>query len=97
MIELSGKMIIISFFVMFNIVTFFMMNIDKSKAKKGKWRISERNIFICALFFGATGIFAGMYVFRHKTKHWYFKVFIPLFIIINLFLLYIIFLYLGIV
>ncbi len=54
-------------------VTFVMYGIDKSKAKKGARRISERTL-LCLSFFllGAVGGLLGMEVFRHKTKHWYF-------------------------
>ena len=67
------------------------MYIDKNKAKKGKYRISEKAIFITALLLGAIGVYIGMYKFRHKTKHTLFTVGIPICIIINLFSIYLIF------
>ena len=54
------------------------MGADKSKAKRGAWRIPEKTFFIVSLLGGSLGTWAGMYVFRHKTKHWYFVIFIPL-------------------
>ena len=64
------------------------MKLDKNKAKKGKYRISEKAIFIVALFLGAIGVYIGMYKFRHKTKHLTFTVGIPVFILINTFTTY---------
>lgn len=64
------------------------MKIDKSKAKNGKYRISEKAIFIIALLLGGIGIYIGMYKFRHKTKHLSFTVGIPVCILINIFTIY---------
>lgn len=61
-----------------NLIGLFACGMDKYKAKKQKWRIPERTIFTIALFGGGLGIWAGMYLFRHKTRHWYFVVGIPL-------------------
>ncbi|MDD4601038.1 MAG: DUF1294 domain-containing protein [Negativicutes bacterium] len=62
--------------------------VDKHRAKSGKWRISEQTFFLIALAFGAAGILIGMYAFRHKTRHLYFVVGIPMVLIINLALVY---------
>ena len=61
-----------------NLLTFLLMGYDKRCAQKGRWRISEKALFISAALFGAVGGVIGMRVFRHKTKHWYFRVFFPL-------------------
>ena len=47
--------------------------IDKLKAKAGAWRVPEKTLFLVTALFGALGGTLGMKVFRHKTKHWYFK------------------------
>jgi uncharacterized membrane protein YsdA (DUF1294 family) len=60
-----------------NIISFVMMNVDKQKAQKGQWRISERSLFLLAIAGGSIGIYFGMRVFRHKTKHLSFKIGIP--------------------
>lgn len=52
-----------------NALGFALMGIDKRKAKCGRWRIRERTLLCVALFGGAAGVFAGMRVFRHKTRH----------------------------
>ena len=56
---------------------------DKRKAIKNEYRVSEKTLFYLALALGGVGIYTGMIVFRHKTKHMTFKVFIPLIIILN--------------
>ena len=54
---------------------------DKRKAIKGAWRIKESTLFAVALLGGALGTTCGMYWFRHKTKHWYFKIGFPVILI----------------
>lgn len=51
---------------------------DKRRARKKQWRVREKTFFLTALAGGGPGVWAGMYLFRHKTRHWYFVVFIPL-------------------
>jgi len=65
--------IILSYLVVINIVGFAVMGIDKWKAKHRAWRISEKMLFVVAIFGGSLGTTIGMYFFRHKTKHWYFR------------------------
>lgn len=76
------------YIIIVNSVSFLAMYIDKNKARKGKWRISEKNLFLLAFIFGSIGVFMGMQTFRHKTKHTKFKVGIPFVIIIQLYLVY---------
>ncbi len=67
-----------------NIVGFFIMGIDKAKARKHAWRISEAALFFVALIGGSLGTTLGMHIFRHKTKHWYFKWGMPLILIVQI-------------
>lgn len=60
-----------------NIVGFGAMGIDKRKAKKQKWRIPEARLFLLAAIGGSLGSWAGMYAFRHKTKHRKFVIGMP--------------------
>lgn len=76
------------YIVLINIIGFLVIYIDKNKAKKGSYRISEKTIFIIAVVLGAIGIYIGMYKFRHKTKHTSFTVGIPVCIVINIFTVY---------
>ena len=55
-----------------NVVTFTVYGIDKSKARRGAWRIPEKTLFLLPLLGGSVGALLGMKAFRHKTKHWYF-------------------------
>ena len=61
-------------FGVLSVITFFMYGIDKFKAQRGKWRISEKALLISSFIGGAVGGFLAMQLFRHKTKHWYFNV-----------------------
>lgn len=55
-----------------SIIALIMYKIDKAKAVKGKWRISEKALLCIGFFGGSIGAILGMKLFRHKTKHWYF-------------------------
>lgn len=59
---------IIIYFIIINVIGFLVMYIDKQKAKKGKWRIPEKTLFIITALGGWIGTIAGMYLFRHKTQ-----------------------------
>ena len=61
-----------------SVFLFAMMGLDKGKARRGKWRVSEKTLFVFALFGGALGGTAGMFLFRHKTRHWTFRLLFPL-------------------
>ena len=60
-----------------NVIGYVVMGIDKQRAIRGAWRISEASLFLTALLGGALGCTIGMQRFRHKTKHWYFKYGMP--------------------
>ena len=64
-----------------NVVAFTLMGIDKRRARRGAWRISERALFMTTACFGGLGGVLGMKVFHHKTQHWYFRVFFPLLLV----------------
>ena len=66
--------ILVIVFGILSVITFFMYGIDKFKAQRGKWRISEKALLISSFVGGAVGGFLAMQLFRHKTKHWYFNV-----------------------
>ncbi len=74
---------LIVWLVIINIVAFAMFGADKKRAQKGKWRISEKALFLSALLGGSLGALLGMQVFRHKTKHWYFRFGIPLILLLQ--------------
>ena len=64
-----------------NIVSFFLYGIDKYKAKKNKWRISEATLLMIAVIGGSIGAWVGMRLWHHKTMHKKFKYGIPVIII----------------
>ncbi|MCM3116680.1 DUF1294 domain-containing protein [Neobacillus sp. MER 74] len=77
------------------LAVYFIMNMaglvimweDKRRAKKHEYRISERTLWLVALFGGAVGTTAGMQLYRHKTKHTSFKIGFPVLAVIELVLL----------
>ena len=70
-----------------NLISFFLMGHDKRFARQGNWRVSEKTLFLAAVCFGGLGGVLGMKVFHHKTKHWYFKVFFPVLLVMQVALL----------
>ena len=67
-----------------NVLAFVLMGVDKRRAKQNAWRIPEKTLFLQAIFGGALGGVAGMRLFRHKTRHWYFKYGFPLLLLLQL-------------
>ena len=80
-------MIILIAMLVMSLISFLMMGWDKRCAKRGSWRVSEKALFLSAILMGAVGGAIGMKVFRHKTKHWYFKLFFPLLAAVQMILL----------
>ncbi|MGG7163311.1 DUF1294 domain-containing protein [Clostridium ihumii] len=72
-----------------NIISFFIMLIDKRKAINKKWRVRESSLITFALLGGCIGMLLSMYLFRHKTKHPKFYIGVPLILIIHLILLFV--------
>ncbi len=73
-----------AYLAVLNLSGIAVMGIDKSRARKRQWRIPEKNLFLVSILGGSLGTWAGMYLFRHKTKHWYFVVGMPLILLIQL-------------
>ncbi len=71
-------------FAVMSVVGFLSMYVDKTRARRHRRRTPEWVLFLIAILFGGVGSTAGMYVFRHKTRHAYFKIFMPLLAIINI-------------
>lgn len=74
----------IAYLICTNLIGFAMMGIDKWKARKHAWRIPEASLFLIAVIGGSIGSILGMQLFRHKTKHWYFVVGMPLILILQI-------------
>ena len=65
---------------------FFIMWLDKHKARKGSWRIPEKTLFIITAIGGGIGTTVGMFVFRHKTKKLNFLIGFPFITILEIIL-----------
>lgn len=79
--DLSLLHIVLVYLTVINVVTFFMYGIDKWKAKRTKWRISEATLLGMAVIGGSIGAWLGMKVWHHKTLHKKFKYGMPLILI----------------
>ncbi len=79
--------IILYYLLTINLFTMYTFFLDKGKAKNHKWRIKERTLFLLSIIGGSFGALLGMKLFKHKTKHWYFKYGIPFILIIQIILL----------
>ena len=71
--------ILLIIYAVMSVIGFALMGIDKNRAINHKWRIKEATLFLIAFLGGGIGSTLGMFFFRHKTKHWYFRLFFPLF------------------
>ena len=65
---MQKTVLFVGYLIAVNLLGIALMGIDKQKARKRKWRIPERTLFLCALLGGSAGAWAGMYLFRHKTR-----------------------------
>jgi uncharacterized membrane protein YsdA (DUF1294 family) len=82
---------IIIFLIIINIIGFITVAIDKRKAQKHLWRIPEKTLFLIAVLGGCPGVYTGMLVFRHKTKHYRFTLGVPVIFILQVLLVYYLF------
>ena len=69
--------------LLINLISFAAYGIDKRRARKDKWRIPESTLLMLAFIGGALGALAGMLVFHHKTRHWKFRMLVPLFLVLQ--------------
>ena len=70
--------------LIWNIVVMLVYGADKIKARKGNHRISESALMLCAFLFGGPGAMFGMVVFNHKTSKTKFRIFVPLFTVLEI-------------
>ena len=68
----GGWTVLLIWLAVINLLTFIVYGADKRRARKGKWRVPEKTLFLLPLLGGSIGALLGMRVFHHKTKHWYF-------------------------
>ncbi len=82
---------IIIYLITLNLVGLYVMWSDKRKARLHKWRTPEKVLFLVSILGGSIGTWAGMYLFHHKTRHWYFVVGMPLIVILQVILIVLLF------
>ena len=83
---MRAELILISYIVLMNLAGFFIMGIDKQRARNRAFRIPEATLFMIAIIGGSIGSIVGMHVFRHKTRHWYFLFGLPAILILQIIL-----------
>ncbi|MGG3560407.1 DUF1294 domain-containing protein [Neobacillus rhizosphaerae] len=74
---MDSKLVLLLVYVIMSLIGLFIMGEDKKRAKKHQYRISERTLWLVAIFGGAIGTTAGMQIYRHKTKHLAFQIGFP--------------------
>lgn len=84
---------LIGILIGWNIITFAMMGVDKYKSIHGKWRISEQALLAAAFAMGAFGGLAGSIIWRHKTKTWKFRMLLPIALVFNLSVIFLVWYY----
>lgn len=85
---MNVKLIAAGVLIVMNLLAFFLFYLDKQRAIKHEWRIRESTLFLSAIAGGSIGAIAGMYVWHHKTKHWYFVVGMPLILVVQVVVLF---------
>ena len=82
--------LILLYLLIVNAVSFLLMLVDKQKAKRKLWRIPEATLLMSAVIGGSIGALAGMYTFRHKTKHLKFTLGVPAILIAQIVVVFLI-------
>ncbi|MBQ3373962.1 MAG: DUF1294 domain-containing protein [Oscillospiraceae bacterium] len=78
------KSVLITYLLIINAAAFILMGTDKKKARHKAWRISEKTLFLTAVLGGSVGSILGMWIFHHKTKHWYFVIGMPFILVLQI-------------
>ena len=80
---MNGINIFLCYLLAVNLAGFLLFGMDKSRARRHRWRIPEKTLFAVALLGGSLGCLAGMYGFRHKTHHQSFVLGIPVILVLQ--------------
>ncbi|MBR3607682.1 MAG: DUF1294 domain-containing protein [Lachnospiraceae bacterium] len=84
---MNTVMILLLYVIIINFMGFLFMFIDKRRSQKRAYRIPESTLFALALLGGSIGCLFGMYICRHKTRHWYFVYGMPAILCLQVLLL----------
>jgi len=79
----DGRKILVIYLISINIIAFLTFGWDKLQARKNRWRVSEKTLFLSVFLGGGLGAIVGMKVWHHKTRKWYFKFGIPVIVILQ--------------
>lgn len=91
----DASLLLVGSYMVINAGSYVLMLMDKGRSRReGAERIPEGMLFFLAAAFGSLGVYAGMFVFRHKTRKWYFVIGIPLLMAQNLAFLYLAYIFL---
>ena len=77
-------LVALAFVTVMNVISFVLMGHDKRCARQGNWRVPERRLFLVTACFGGLGGVLGMKVFHHKTQHWYYQIFFPVLLVLQI-------------
>ncbi len=77
---------IILYIAAVNVISFIVMGVDKRRAVKRAFRVPESTLFVLAIIGGSIGSIAGMHLFHHKTRHWYFLYGMPVILALQILL-----------
>ena len=75
---------LIFYLALINLTAFLLMGADKSRARRGLWRIPEKVLFLSAVLGGSAGAIGGMFFFRHKTRHLRFRIGLPAILLLQI-------------
>lgn len=77
------QIVLVVIFLVMNVISYVAMSVDKRRAVRRGRRVPERTLFLLAALGGALGSIAAMMRKRHKTKHWSFRLGMPLLLVVN--------------
>lgn len=83
LIHNERQAVLLLYFSIVNILSFFFFALDKIKAERHQWRISENTLLLISFLGGATGALTGMVVFKHKLSKKKFALGIPILLVFN--------------
>lgn len=89
---MNSLYLVVGYIIILNLIGFALMGIDKRRAIKNAFRVPEATLFAIAIAGGSIGSILGMLLFRHKTKHLYFKIGLPVILLLQILLLVLLFL-----